>query len=288
MSDIRLDKFADNLSLGKDGVWRTVKEESVSYPETGHDNCFSVEDGSFWFEHRNQCIKALISRFSIADAGSPIFDIGGGNGFVSMELQRSGFSPVLVEPGSSGIVNARKRGIRNVVQATVDAAKFRPRSLSGIGVFDVVEHVEDDRAFLKSLNNLMVTGAMLYATVPAYQWLWSHKDIHAGHYRRYTLEQFSRVLQEAGFLVDYATYIFRPLPLPIFLAKALPYRLGLSGKKRRSLKDVARDHAAMHSLRARFVSKLLNGEVENVRNGKRMHIGGSILVAARVMQYTGE
>lgn len=289
MSRLQLDSMADNLVQANDGIWHARDDQSVSYPEDGHDKCFAVEDGSFWFEHRNACIQALVSRFSAAGDANPIFDIGGGNGFVSLGLQHAGYSTVLVEPGVSGVRNAKLRGVENIVQATTETAGFRIGSLANVGLFDVIEHIEDDVAFLQSMRQLMQPESMLYATVPAYQWLWSQKDIHAGHFRRYTLSNFTKLLYATGFEIAYASYFFRPLPLPILLAKAIPYRLGLGQKRQRSIKDVSRDHADRTSLRARLASRLLHGEIENIREGVPMGFGGSILVAARTThsQITG-
>ena len=67
-------------------------------------------------------------------------------------------------------------------------------------------------------------------TVPAYQWLWSDDDELSEHRRRYTVSGLRRVAARAGFTVEYATYMFWPLPPPIALLRALPSRLGLRPK----------------------------------------------------------
>ena len=37
-----------------DGIWRPETITAVSYPKEGNDVCFQIEDGSYWFNHRNQ------------------------------------------------------------------------------------------------------------------------------------------------------------------------------------------------------------------------------------------
>lgn len=91
---------------------------------------------------------------------------------------------------------------------------------------------------------------MLYATVPAFNFLWSREDVDAGHVRRYTLDGISEVLGRAGLDVVFASYIFRALPLPIFLMRSIPYRLGM-GKAKRGAAGVARDHVAPGAFVAR-------------------------------------
>jgi SAM-dependent methyltransferase len=157
-----------------------------------------------------------------------IFEIGGGNGIVSLGLVNAGFDVALLEPGNVGAINAKKRGLKNVICATTDTAKLKQYSLPAVGLFDVIEHIEDDFAFLQSIRNLMKKGGRLYATVPSYSLLWSEEDVFAGHFRRYALEDISKVLECAGFQVEFSSYIFRFLPIPIFLFRTLPYKIGLS------------------------------------------------------------
>ena len=73
----------------------------ISYPTDGNDICFSIEDNSFWFKHRNNCIISLAKKY-VKD--TPFFDIGGGNGFVSKRLEENGIQTCLVEPGIQGWV----------------------------------------------------------------------------------------------------------------------------------------------------------------------------------------
>jgi SAM-dependent methyltransferase len=272
---------SSGLRLGKDGIWWGPDALPVSYPDDGHDVLAQVEDASFWFRHRNRCIEAAVRR-QPPPGGGPIFDVGGGNGFVSAGLRAAGFDVVLVEPGPQGALNARRRGLDTVVCATTDSAGFGPASLPAIGLFDVIEHIEDDRGFLAAMQGLLVAGGRLYATVPAYQGLWSHEDVAAGHYRRYTLAQIGQRLVQAGLRLDYASYFFRPLPLPIALLRALPYRLGLgSGGRPGGAQKVARDHAAQPgSKKAGLIERLLASEVEQIRAGRSMRFGGSCLLVA--------
>ncbi|MFC1630590.1 methyltransferase domain-containing protein [Pseudomonadota bacterium] len=108
-----------------------------------------------------------------------------------------------------------------------------------MGLFDVIEHIEDDLSFLQSIHGLMVKSGHLYATVPSYSFLWSAEDILAGHFRRYSLEEITNVLKAAGFEVQFSSYIFRFIPIPAFLFRALPYKLGLSKVERKAKTPLA-------------------------------------------------
>lgn len=277
MADIQT--LCPGLELGDDGIWYSADVPSVSYPTHGNDACLAIEDGSFWFRHRNNCIVSVVEAFP-PDGNGTIFDIGGGNGFVSMGLAGAGFEVAIVEPGKAGAANARKRGVKDVICATADTAHFKPQSLPAVGLFDVIEHVEDDSAFLGAIRRLMKPNGRLYATVPAYSFLWSAEDVEAGHYRRYTRASIGSVLESAGFRVEFSSHIFRLLPLPILLMRTLPHRLGLA-KSARKADAGSRDHAVDGGIAVRVMNALLETEVENLKNRKPMAFGGSCLLVAR-------
>ena len=52
------------LHLAQDGIYYSAASEAVSYPEEGNEACFEVEDRSFWFRHRNDCIRELVRKFA--------------------------------------------------------------------------------------------------------------------------------------------------------------------------------------------------------------------------------
>jgi SAM-dependent methyltransferase len=270
-SDLR--EIAPNLELGPDGWWRCRTLSNVSYPEEGNALCFFVEDSSFWFAHRNRCVLEAMKLFP---PPGTVFDVGGGNGYVARAIQESGFDVVLVETGLDGVQNAVKRGIRQVVRATLEDAGVMAETLPAVALFDVIEHISDDRDFLVRIHRLLIPGGRLYVTVPAYQWLWSEEDVLAGHSRRYTVPSLRRLLEEAGYRVELATYFFGFLPLPIFLRRVLPYRLGFA-QKRLSEDAVRSDHELRHPLARRILQMLTRRELSRIAEQHPLRFGGSCL-----------
>jgi SAM-dependent methyltransferase len=277
VSDLR--ELAANIELRQDGIWTSKTVSGVSYPEDGNEACFAVEESSFWFRHRNNCIRAVVKAFP---PGGLFLDVGGGNGYVARCLQDAGVDVALVEPGPTGARNARKRGVQHVIQAALDDVMFQPRSVSAVGLFDVVEHIEDDLGFLQGVRRLLRPEGRVYITVPAYQWLWSDEDIIAGHWRRYSLGGICRVLQQAGYKVDFATYFFAFLPLPILFARVAPYRFGLSRKVLE--RSVERDHSPGNPLTRRVLDVLTRRELSRISRLRSYKIGASCLVVALAPQ----
>lgn len=272
---VRPEALSTRLHRGEAGCWFAPSSGPLSYPPEGNDTCFAVEDDSFWFQHRNACIVSLIER--LPPPGT-LFDVGGGNGAVAAAIQQAGFDVVLVEPGRQGALNARKRGVESVVCARLEDAGFPPATMPAVGLFDVLEHIEDDRSFLRILEALLIRGGRLYLTVPAYRALWSTEDIHAGHYRRYRLGGLGRLLSGAGFRVDYGTYMFWALPLPILLLRTLPSLIGLGPES--GLGQARRDHATGWGGRGKLLDSPLRPELGRIRAKRRIPMGSSCLVAA--------
>ncbi len=273
----RLVERARNLRQSPEGFWTADPDAATSFAEDMHDQCAELEDGSFWFQHRNRCIAEMVRRHPPA---GPIVDLGGGNGYVTQGLREAGFEALVMEPGLGGARNAQRRGLDPVIQATLDTSGLPAGSLPAVGLFDVVEHIPDDRAFLREVHRFLQQNGLVYLTVPAYQWLWSNEDEEAGHFRRYTLSRMKRVLRDTGFQVVFSTYFFFPLPLPILLFRALPARLG---QKRQLVSHEAAHQSSngQPSLGARLLNIALNVETTCVRGGFPIPVGGSCLVAAR-------
>jgi 2-polyprenyl-3-methyl-5-hydroxy-6-metoxy-1,4-benzoquinol methylase len=271
-----LELYAENIEQ-KGNIWVAKNSRTISFPDDGYANCMQIEENSFWFKHRNNCIASLVKSFSAQDT---FFDIGGGNGYVSVGLEKAGIETVLVEPGEVGAMNAQKRGLKNVVCATLEDAHFKANSLPSVGVFDVVEHIEKDLDFVKMLHNYLVPHGKLYATVPSFNWLWSGEDVSAGHYRRYTITNFNNLLEQAGFKILYSTYIFSVLPLPIFLLRSLPSKFGLD--KNRDLSTNTQEHnAGQEGIGAKIMNKIWAWELANVNKCEHIGFGGSCLVVAK-------
>jgi SAM-dependent methyltransferase len=273
-----LSAITNGLHYSADGVWRpsVSGSDTVDYPDDANTFCFQVEDDSFWFRHRNAVIVGVLQRFP---PSGWVADVGGGNGFVARALDQAGFETLVLEPGPAGIANAQRRGLENLVQATFESARFVPGVIPGVGLFDVIEHIKDDVGFLQRVHSALRDSGRLYMTVPAFEFLWSVEDDFVGHHHRYTLSRLRARLAQARFQVEYATYLFAPLTLPVFLLRALPSRLGL-----RQSVDATTTRAELKPGAGRLVQivdGLLALERRSVNRGWRIPLGSSCLVVAR-------
>lgn len=272
---IDLTAIAPALSRGQDGIWWPPQRSPLDYPDAANAFCFQVEDQSFWFRHRNRVILDAVQRWPSDGA---VFDIGGGNGFVSRGLVDGGVPAVVVEPGPVGAANAVARGLAPVICATLEDAGFLAASLPAAGLFDVLEHLPDDRAVLAQLATLIRPGGRLYLTVPAFNWLWSDDDDLAGHHRRYTRRSLRAVVRSAGFDVEFDSYLFAPLPWPLFVLRAIPTWLGR--RRPADVETLRQEFKPEAGVAVRILDAALGGEARWLRSGRAMPAGSSVLLVA--------
>ena len=273
---IDINKYCLNIEDFKfsNRIWINAKVKNIYYPKGGHNECYELEEKSFWFTHRNHCLIQLLHKYS---QDRLFFDIGGGNGYVSFILQKIGYVPILIEPGLQGAINAEKRGVKNIICSSVNQIEWKKHSLENIGLFDVLEHIEDDIFFLKKLKDIISYKGYLFLTVPAYNLLWSSDDRDAFHFRRYRLKQLEKKIKSVGFKIVYSTYIFSLLPLPILLLRTIP---SLFRRKKKTLKNIQSEHQIKNKLLNKIMQKMLIYEIKRIKNGKKIFFGSSCLIVA--------
>ncbi|MGM4892810.1 class I SAM-dependent methyltransferase [Tardiphaga sp. 709] len=271
-----LRRTASGLTEVRPNFWCASDVAPVSYPGGAHTALANVESSSFWFSHRNRIISAVVKRFSKT---GPLLEIGGGNGFVSLGLQQAGVSTVVVEPGVDGAAIAAERGL-TVVNSAFSDDLFAADSLPAIGLFDVIEHVPNDKEFLIACLRALEPGGFVYISVPAQPALWSADDEYAGHYRRYTRSGLASVLEVSGFQIVQVSGFFLLLVLPLLLLRTLPSRFG-----RR--KVTSADQAVTHhkeGLVSRLIGSLSGFEIGAISSGYSLPAGTSLIAIARKPQ----
>jgi len=95
-----------------------------------------------------------------------------------------------------------------VLSSLAERLPFAASSAATLISMDVIEHLDDDVVALREYRRVLRPGAVLFLTVPAYQWIWSEHDDRAAHRRRYSRERFVISVKAAGFEVDRVTYFF--------------------------------------------------------------------------------
>jgi SAM-dependent methyltransferase len=204
----------------------------IHYPINGWDSeQEDKEHMGYWARHRADAIYNLLNENGVG----LVWEIGAGNGNVAINLLNEGLSVIAIEPLRGGAEVLAKAGLRTY-QATLDQLKLPDCSISALGMFDVLEHLEKPADTLLEIRRVLKSGGSFICTVPAHQWLFSDFDERIGHFRRYSVKELTGEIVSAGFRIVKIHYLFGLLVLPALVLRRVPYLLG----RRRSAEQVSR------------------------------------------------
>lgn len=226
------------------------------------------EGGSsgWWYDTRNQIIRKSLDALGESDC---LWDVGSGPGIVSSFLNQCGFTCIGIEPSRSGVLVSANRGVTSIA-SDFESLQLPTESIACVGLFDVLEHVDDRTLLLQEIQRTLQKEGVLVITVPSLTWLWSKADEDVGHYLRYSRRTIKAELSKNGFKIQSSRYMFLSLVLPLFILRVIPFRLGF----RQPIED-----GVLLSKGGGWLSKVL-GQIETVVS-KFAPIGSSLLIVAK-------
>lgn len=177
-----------------------------------------TEQTHWWYVGRRAIIRKVLETLDLP-GGADILEIGAGTGGNLDLLREFGVVTAVEHDDYAREVAACKTGLILQKGRLPNDLTYPDSAFDLICLFDVLEHVHDDRAALSKLRPLLKRGGRVMLTVPAYGWLWSLHDVELHHYRRYNLKQLSLVSAGSGFRVAKSSYFNTSLFLPALLAR---------------------------------------------------------------------
>lgn len=119
---------------------------------------------------------------------------------------------VVVEPDPAMCSEISALGLTDVELCQVRLEDYggAPDSFDAVLLCNVLEHLDDDVAALRTARRLLRPGGHVCVLVPAHPRLYGSLDARYGHLRRYRKAEVRRVMEEAEFADVEARY-FNPL-----------------------------------------------------------------------------
>jgi SAM-dependent methyltransferase len=164
---------------------------------TGVDNLEVMAEA----ENYNRFLLSLVTRH--LKPGMRVADFGAGTGTFALPLNRQGVDIVAIEPDATLHARLRQAGVK----AQRDAATLTDASLDFIYTFNVLEHIADDGAAVRTLAGKLKPGGRLLIYVPAFAVLFTQMDHKVGHLRRYRRGGLRALVRGAGLAVDDVRYV---------------------------------------------------------------------------------
>jgi SAM-dependent methyltransferase len=177
---------------------------------------------NFWFKGRRELVREAVERVIVDPENHRLFDVGCGSGGLLEFLASSG---IRVAGACDAYVESLHL-VRQRVAAPLlltDEGRLPPLGAGQtfLGLFDVLEHIDDDEGTLAFLFSVLEPGGLLALTVPAHPFLFDEMDLLAHHRRRYRLRDLRQKLERAGFRVERITHFMSPLVVPLLLLRFL-------------------------------------------------------------------
>jgi ubiquinone/menaquinone biosynthesis C-methylase UbiE len=173
--------------------------------------------------YRNKLIIESIKKFF--PSGKNILEVGAGSGMVLHALAKE-FPDRTIHASDlflSGLKIIRKFiGDFPVSLFQMDATRMPfDKEYDIIGMFDVIEHIDDDSLVIENVFDALRPGGGFILTVPQHPELWSKADDAVFHKRRYKPKELPLKLKSAGFNINRVTSYNMLLVPAMILARAL-------------------------------------------------------------------
>jgi SAM-dependent methyltransferase len=212
----------------RDGIpcFVELDPNALPFKEEYFEFWFERENTHFWHVGRKEAIYVftepyLKSHFTSYNEITGI-EIGLGNGNVTTEFVKHGVPMEGADLFYSSLQFCRKRLNIPLYQSDLLKLPFKDK-YDFAGIYDIIEHIEDDRLALKNLYNSLKPGGIVSITVPACKFLWSQFD-ELDHKRRYNKKELVDKVKEAGFKVKRVSFLmFLLLPVVFIVRKTQTY-----------------------------------------------------------------
>ena len=187
---------------GLAALWFIVKYRfSSNYSDPGKVTLDALEQAPRFNEWMYETVRPWL--------GSRVAELGVGRGNLSRHIRKHG-SVLLTDYRIDYLTELQRRWADQPglqigkldMTAREDYAQLRAFAPDSVVFLNVLEHIEDDRAVLANLFEVMPAGSRLVILVPFNMKLYSEFDKALGHFRRYGMGELEAKFREAGFEVE--------------------------------------------------------------------------------------
>lgn len=235
------------------------------------------EEHHWWYAGMRQVALAVLENALAGRSGLRILDAGCGTGGTTTELRRFG-EVVGVDLAWAALEPARGRGLSDLACASIERLPFGAATFDVATSFEVVYHlgVASDVSALQEIRRVLKPGGLFLLRVPAHDWLRGEHDrlVHTRH--RYSRDEVSRKLADAGFEVERLSWANTVLFLPA-VAKRLLERTNGHDPPAAAEPDLWQPPAPINAL----LRSAIAVEALAIPRGLHLPFGLSLLAVAR-------
>ena len=156
-----------------------------------------VEDRHWWYRERRHLLASQLRGMTPGTA----LDVGAAGGGNTRVLAAHGWQVAALEYGPEGAQVCAERGLP-VLRGDATRLPVAAGALDLVVAFDVLEHLDDDKAAATGVFDALRPGGTFLVAVPCDMRLWSPHDVAVSHVRRYERPELVGLLEGAGFEVE--------------------------------------------------------------------------------------
>ena len=199
-----------------------------------------------WETSRRDCLCALVS----GGGRNLVFaDVGAGDLFIIDKIRQfTGRRIIAIDNAFPSFE------FNDEVIMLCDIEAVEKGSVDRLLLLDVLEHIEQDDAFLAKLAEVLTASGELLISVPAFQFLFSPHDVFLKHFRRYTISSLEKLVRVHG-LEPVEKFYFYTGPFVVRCLELVLYRLGI---KKEFTRVVSEWRHPENSLVSRLYTSVLN------------------------------
>ena len=165
----------------------------------------------------------MIRREVRLPADARILEIGCGTGHNLQMLAGFGHVDGLELDEEAAALSEKRLG-RKVMRSPLPELDQVPDNYDLIGAFDVIEHIDDDRAALAAIATKLKPAGKFMMTVPAHPWMWTAHDVANHHRRRYSKRALRSLIENSPMKLERLGY-FNSLLFPVAVAERAASKL---------------------------------------------------------------
>jgi len=176
----------------------------------------------WWFKARKNIINSIL-KSKIKKKKIEILDYGAGSGTNINMLTNFGFTYIYEKD---------KKTTKYLIKKFNNKKKFKiikknylkKKKFDLIIAADVIEHIKNDKKIINFFHSKLKKSGFLLLTVPAFNFLFSKKDVALKHYKRYNAADIKKILLnkfEYIKLSYYNFFLFLPICILIIIFKSL-------------------------------------------------------------------
>jgi SAM-dependent methyltransferase len=191
-----------------------------------------AEQRHFWFRGFRYFTTPMLERAAAGRTNLKLLDCGCGTGNNLDLLDRFGRS-FGFDFTESGLVFGRQAGRTRLARASIGSIPFADDSFDIVCSFDVLVCLPEalERAALTEMYRVTRPGGWLLVNVAAMEMLRGDHSILSHEVRRYSRVRLSRLMTDAGFVIDRITYTNAVLVPAMALTRAYQRLRGLSAEQ---------------------------------------------------------